>query len=69
MFCLDLNLEQKKCFFLGIEILLGDVQKLRLHKGEKGGSIRGDIAQTIKTLVCSDIKWGEGVKNLKNVQR
>ena len=33
---------------LGQKFYLGDVQKLRLHRGGEWGSIRGSIVQTIQ---------------------
>ena len=46
---------------------LGDVQKLRLHKGGRGG---GQLVAILCKLFRLEvyIKRGEGVKNLENMQ-
>ena len=45
---------------------LGDVQKLRLHKGGEGGQLGAILCKLFRLEVY--IKRGEGVKNLENKQ-
>ena len=45
---------------------LGDVQKLRLHKGGEGGQLGTILCKLFRLEVY--IKRGEGVKILENMQ-